>query len=86
MLNDARMLVRFYRGLRGFLREPVSVSEAERTLRGYLDGRETSFLDVIDRAVYRQIHSPWRALLHNARIEFGEIGRASCRERVSCCV
>jgi len=67
------MLVRFYRGLRGFLRAPVSASEAERTLRGYLDGRETSFLDVIDRAVYRQIHSPWRALLHNARIEFGDI-------------
>ena len=67
------MLVRFYRGLRGFLREPVSVSEAERTLRGYLDGRETSFLDVIDRAVYRQIRSPWRALLRNAGIEFGDI-------------
>ncbi|HYB90815.1 MAG TPA: hypothetical protein VEC38_07205 [Candidatus Binataceae bacterium] len=73
MLNDARMLVRFYRGLRRFLRAPLSVSEAEQSLRVYLDARENSFLDLMDRAVYRQPRSPWRTLLDNARIELGDV-------------
>ena len=67
------MLVRFYRGLRSFLRDPVSLSDAETSARGYLDRRENSFLDLMDRAVYRHARSPWRALLDNARIELGDV-------------
>src|SRR5579872_1999099 len=73
MLNDVRRLIRFQRGLRKFLRGPVSLSEAERSLRHYLETRERSFLQLIEMAVFRQARSPWRALLHNARIELGDI-------------
>lgn len=73
MLNDARMLLRFQRDLRGFLRPPVSVTEAQRSLRHYLENRDQSFLQLLDAAVYRQARSPWRALLQSARIEFGDV-------------
>jgi len=73
VLDDARMLLRFRRGLRHFLRAPVSASEAGHSLRQYFDRREHSFLELLDAAVYRQVRSPWRALLYNARIEFSDI-------------
>ena len=73
MLNDARMLFRFQRDLHSFLRSPVCVSEAQRSLRHYLENRDQSFLQLLDAAVYRQARSPWRALLQSARIEFGDL-------------
>lgn len=73
MLDDVRMLMRFHRDLRHFLRGPISVAEATQSLRNYLDCREHSFLDLRDKSVYRQACSPWRALLHNARIELSDI-------------
>ncbi len=73
MLNDTYMLSRFRRGLRDFLRAPVTAAEAADALRRYRDERERSFLQLMDSAVYRQPRSPWRALLRGARIELGDL-------------
>ncbi len=80
MLNEAQMLLGFRRGLRNFLRAPVTAGQAAEALRRYLDERERSFLQLMDSGVYGQPRSPWRALLLSARIELGDLSELVHRD------
>ena len=73
LLTGARMYWRFARGLRGFLRRPISLAEAEAIVRGRLVQREDSFLRLVERGVYGHPSSPYRLLLSRAGCELGDL-------------
>lgn len=73
MLDDLRMFARFAAGLGGFLRQRTSVEECRRGLEQGLARREESFLNVVERAIYRCPGSPYRALLEWAGVTLGDL-------------
>jgi len=76
------MLDRFRRGLRVFLRAPLSLAEAKQALESYVASRERRFLDLLEAAVYRQSRSPWLELLRHAQIELGDIRQLIQRDGI----
>jgi hypothetical protein len=80
MRDDVRNLLRFRRGLRQFLREPVSADEALATLRRYRAAREAAFVTLLERAVYGVPRSPWLRLLRAARVELGDLRAGLARD------
>jgi hypothetical protein len=73
LLADVRMMGRFALGLRGFLRQAVAPEEAPALIRKSIDGRETSFLSLVERGVYDCPHSPYLALLKQAGCTLGDL-------------
>jgi hypothetical protein len=69
VLSGAKFFVR----LPGFLRHPVSASEAHAILRRRLEQREASFLALVRRAIYDNADSPYRQLLTLAGCEYGDL-------------
>ena len=60
-------------GLGEFLARPVTPAAASAGIRRRLDERETSFLDLAERAIYGIPSSPLRALLLWAGCELGDL-------------
>jgi len=79
MLESAQVYARYASSLRGFLREPLTDAECLERLRRAVSERESSFLDVMARAVFARPESPYRKLLEWAGAELGDI--ASLVER-----
>mgnify|MGYP001148768824 CR=1 FL=1 len=73
MLDELRLLIRLARRLPAFLREPVTLEQAENTIRESLARREESFLRLLDECVYRVQASPYRWLLRRAGITREEV-------------
>jgi hypothetical protein len=67
------MYWRFARGLREFLRRPISVAEAQAIVCRRLAQREDSFLNMVERGVYEHPSSPYRLLLRQAGCELGDL-------------
>src|SRR5713226_8294384 len=63
------MAVRFGRDLGGFLRRPLTPDECRQQLIRQLHAREASFLDVVERGIFGNARSPYRALMSHAQIE-----------------
>jgi hypothetical protein len=61
--------------LPALLRHPVTLPEAHATLKLRLERREASFLDLLSRAVYSHLQSPYAALLRAAGCELGDVRR-----------
>src|SRR4051812_12283894 len=72
MFAELLGLARLSAGLHAFLREPVSVAQAEAIIRRRLLTREQSFLKLVERAAGPQ-RSPYRQLLQVAGCELGDL-------------
>jgi hypothetical protein len=72
-LEEVLVGLRFMAGLPGLLRHPVTVAEAQATLRRRLERREASFLARLRRAILQEPESPYRRLLALAGCEYGDI-------------
>ena len=73
MWNDLAMAGRLMRDLKTFLQQPLSRDDSLRLLRDRLARREESFLDIMARAVFENARSPYRRLLDEAKIRFGDV-------------
>jgi hypothetical protein len=73
LLEDVRVYTRYVRGLRPFLRFPLSGADGAALIERQRALREERFLQVLDRAVYAQPESPYRRLLEHYSIEYGDI-------------
>lgn len=65
--------VRYVKGLRNFLQEPLSREEAYYQIGHQLEQRQQSFLLMVKRGIYEEPQSPYRRLLHNAGITYEDI-------------
>ncbi|MFH1681291.1 MAG: hypothetical protein ABIH26_11705, partial [Candidatus Eisenbacteria bacterium] len=73
VLSDLVMYGRFAFGLRGFLRERVSLEEARAVVRRRLEEREANFLRVARRGIFGYPKSPYRPLLETAGCGYGDL-------------
>lgn len=73
MLAKGRAFTRFARGLRGFLRRPITLQDAKATLERRLAERDANFLRLVERGIFGHQTSPYRALLRLARCELGDL-------------
>lgn len=74
------MLGRYARGLRTYLRRPLSTAECHAIIREGMVTREQNFLRLAELGVYANPRSPHRRLLEHAGIELGDL-RALVAER-----
>lgn len=72
MTSELPRLAAYLRGLRGFLRRPVSAEGSRRLLRAGLEAREANLLRFLDTCVFDRPGSPYAALLQHAGIERGD--------------
>lgn len=72
-LDELRLAARFAVGLPRFLRRRVTEAEAIERIRKQLVDRERTFLDVFRRGMLERTASPYRALLRNAGVEYGDV-------------
>ena len=66
-------LLRFGAGLRGFLREEISVPAARRLVEQRLAQRPALFGNLIERAIFGHPRSPYRQLFRAAGCELGDV-------------
>jgi hypothetical protein len=73
MLNDLAMAARLIADLKTFLQQPLTLEESRQLLRDRLARRDESFLDIMARAVFKNARSPYRRLLEQANIRYGDV-------------
>jgi hypothetical protein len=78
--HDLASAWRLLRGLPALLRHPLTVEEAGATLRAHLAQREARFLSLVQRTVYANPASPYRALFRAAGCEAGDLAALVQRE------
>ncbi|HEY7601497.1 MAG TPA: hypothetical protein VIB60_03235 [Methylomirabilota bacterium] len=75
-------LGRFALGLRRFCRTPLTVEAARQAVLQRMATRDQAFLALLERAVYANPRSPYRALLRAAGCEAGDVRALVAREGV----
>jgi hypothetical protein len=75
LIDQARIYWRFASGLRGFLKEPVTLEQARNTVRARLQNREDNLLASVKTAIYERSSSPYLKLLKFAGCEYGDFKR-----------
>jgi hypothetical protein len=68
-------LARFTLGLPAFVRQSISLEQAEATIRAGLVRREAALLSTIERAIYGHRGSPYLLLFRAAGCELGDVRR-----------
>lgn len=68
-----RTYARYAAGLPGFLRNTITLDDAERLVRQGIECREQNFLRLVERGVYQRPESPYLWLLRMARCEYGDL-------------
>ena len=63
----------FFAQLPGYLRHPLSIEAAHRSLADRLGRREDAFLEKLRLDVFNQPHSPYLQLLRHAGCEYGDL-------------
>ena len=76
------MLARLARDLPGFLRTPLHPDQVQARIKLRLATRRASFLNVVDRAIYRHPGSPYRRLLEHVGCEPGDLARLVDQEGI----
>lgn len=66
------MYWRFARGMKKFLKEPISLEQSRQIIWQRLANREHNFLLLVKRAVYDNHSSPYLKLLRQAGCEYGD--------------
>jgi hypothetical protein len=82
LLTDVLLGARFFVRLPAFLRHPVSLDEARGVLRRRLEQRETGFLGLVRRVIYRDPAHPYRQLLALAGCEYGDLEKLVVQDGV----
>lgn len=82
LFSELLGLVRLATGLRACLRHVISPEEAQRLVRRWVDEREPRFLRALERAVFDNRRSPYRALLEHAGCERGDLAGLVARDGV----
>jgi hypothetical protein len=72
-LSDAYGLLRFARGVKTLLREPISVETAKAFVQDRMARRTELFLGMLERAVFQNPRSPYGRLLREAGCELGDV-------------
>jgi hypothetical protein len=72
-VNDLKAFRRYASGLRRFVEEPLSAERCVAGIRERLQAREDNFLRIVERGIYGQAHSPFRALLAHAGAEYADV-------------
>ena len=67
------MYTRYAAGLPGFLRNTISLADAEAMVRRGMEQREANFLKLVERGVMGNPRSPYARLLRLARCEMGDL-------------
>ena len=70
---QASQTLRFAAGLAAFLRTPLTGPASHDLIARNLTARTANFLTMVERAVYRRPHSPYRRLIAHAGIELGDL-------------
>lgn len=73
--SEAVAFTRFLAGLPRFLRERMTHEQARATLLDRLARREALFLGTVQHTIYGRTDGPYRAMLAEARCEFGDLAR-----------
>jgi hypothetical protein len=73
ILNDAKMYTRFLWGLRGYVRNTITLEEAQAAVRQRMADREANFLRLVRRGIFGYPRSPYLPLLKLAGCELGDI-------------
>lgn len=81
-LDELRLAARFARGLPRFLRARLTEDAALARIRRQLAKRDATFLEVFRRGMLERASSPYRALLRNAGVEYGDVERLVQREGI----
>jgi hypothetical protein len=74
-LADLGAFARYIRGLRGYLRQTLSVEDGRRRLQRQLATREEAFLRILEQGVFAYPRSPYRELFRQAGVELGDAVR-----------
>jgi hypothetical protein len=67
------MYARFLRGLRGYVRNPITLEEAQAAVRQRMAEREANFLRLVRRGIFDYSRSPYLPLLKLSGCELGDI-------------
>ncbi|MBL0712267.1 MAG: hypothetical protein JJV98_01085 [Desulfosarcina sp.] len=73
LLSELGLSFRFMRDFPAFLKKPLTPAECERRVRTKLASREASFIDIIERVIFRLPHSPYHQLMRWAAIESHQV-------------
>jgi hypothetical protein len=73
--GDLTILWRFMRGLRGFLKKPITLEQSQEIIKQRLQNRSQNLLSLVKRAVYENKTSPYLKLLEIAGCEYGDFER-----------
>lgn len=79
-IGYARDYLRFCRQYRAFLRDTISLAEAQSIVKDRLARRGDNFLSMVKRHVFSSPRSPYRQLMQAARCEFGDLERLVSKE------
>jgi len=79
VVAEARAFARFLLGLPRFLGRRMTVGEARAVLAHRLQARESNFLLSVERGVFGNQRSPYRAMLGLAGCEFGDLRQSVTR-------
>jgi hypothetical protein len=71
-INQLKTYWRLIRGLRGFLKEPVSLRYSDDLIRLRLQNRSDNLLQIVKRSIYENSNSPYLKLLNLAGCEYGD--------------
>jgi hypothetical protein len=72
LFGQAAAYWRFAWGLKGFLREPITLEQSRQIISQRLQNREQNLLIMVKRAIYDNAASPYLKLLELAGCEYGD--------------
>ncbi len=71
--RDVKMHSRAAVGVRRLVRNPITIDEARRIVRHYLDQQESHFLQMIEGGIFGHPGSPYLPLFEMAGVEYGDV-------------
>ncbi len=73
VFNNIKKYYRFCKGLRKFLRETISLEESKAFIKEQTEKREKMFLNIVDKAIYKNSKSPYLKMLKLTDYKFEDI-------------
>lgn len=64
---------RYCSGLRGFLKNEISLEESKKIIEMRMENREENFLKIMEKGIYENRNSPYRSLLKHANYSFKDV-------------
>jgi len=81
-LSEVYGLARFTLNVKPFLREKISIEEAQAAIRERMQVRERSFVEMLSRAVFANRRSPYRKLFEAAGCELADVEKLARSEGI----